>query len=144
MSIIYKKSNLLNAEQTFILHGCNAAGVMGAGVAAAIKNRWPKAYTDYKDTYNSCGLELGSIIWSAQPDGKTILHGITQKTYGRQGVHVSYWAVTQIFSSLNGIIVDQQVAMPKIGAGLAGGDWDVIAAIIENCVKTYQPVVYYI
>jgi O-acetyl-ADP-ribose deacetylase (regulator of RNase III) len=38
----------------------------------------------------------------------------------------------------------KKVALPKIGSGLAGGDWKVISAIIENESKNYQPIVYVI
>jgi len=34
--------------------------------------------------------------------------------------------------------------MPKIGAGLAGGDWNVIAAIIEEEFTAVQPIVYWL
>jgi O-acetyl-ADP-ribose deacetylase (regulator of RNase III) len=41
-------------------------------------------------------------------------------------------------------IYGDKVAMPKIGAGLAGGDWNVIEKIIEEECKGVQPVVYYL
>ncbi len=34
------------------------------------------------------------------------------------------------------------IAMPQIGSGLGGGDWQVIAAIIESRLTRVQPVVY--
>ena len=34
------------------------------------------------------------------------------------------------------------VAMPKIGAGLANGDWKTISSIIEEESKYFQPVAY--
>jgi O-acetyl-ADP-ribose deacetylase (regulator of RNase III) len=37
---------------------------------------------------------------------------------------------------------ETHVAMPQIGAGLGGGDWTVIAAIIESELTDVQPVVY--
>jgi O-acetyl-ADP-ribose deacetylase (regulator of RNase III) len=140
--IEYRKGDLLETDITYILHGCNAMGVMGSGVAAAIRRKYPKAYIDYMDIYNSHGLTLGSVSMSDQPDGKVILNAITQPTVGRTGVHVSYWAVANVFQRLNVLIRDKQVALPMIGAGLGGGDWNVIEAIIENTAKTYQPVVY--
>jgi len=36
----------------------------------------------------------------------------------------------------------ETIAMPKIGAGLAGGDWNVIESIIESELKTVQPIVF--
>ena len=38
---------------------------------------------------------------------------------------------------------EMKVAMPKIGAGLANGDWDTISKIIEEeSGHVWQPVVY--
>ena len=34
------------------------------------------------------------------------------------------------------------IAMPLIGAGLGGGDWNVISEIIEEESLKFQPVVY--
>jgi O-acetyl-ADP-ribose deacetylase (regulator of RNase III) len=140
--IEYRKGDLLETDITHILHGCNAVGVMGSGVAAAIRQKYPKAYVDYMDIYNSHGLTLGGVSASNQPDGKVILNAITQPTIGRTGIHVSYWAIANVFRCLNALIRDKMVALPMIGAGLGGGDWNVIEAIIENTAKTYQPVVY--
>jgi O-acetyl-ADP-ribose deacetylase (regulator of RNase III) len=43
------------------------------------------------------------------------------------------------FNEVYGI---DEIAMPQIGAGLGGGDWNVIAAIIESELKNVKPYVY--
>lgn len=141
MKIEYRNGNLLDTDIKHILHGCNARGVMGSGVAKLIRQKWPKAYEDYSVVYNSVGLQLGSYITSTQPDGKMVINGITQETYGKTGVHVSYWAIANIIRNLNSDDI-KYIAMPQIGAGLGGGDWRIIEAIIENESKKFQPVVY--
>jgi len=78
MKIEYRKGDLLTTEVQHILHGCNRRGVMGSGVAKAIRDKYPQAYTDYNDVYNSCGLELGTIVVSVQDDGTVIHNAITQ------------------------------------------------------------------
>ncbi len=35
--ITYKQGDLMKASETYIAHGCNAQGVMGSGVAKAIR-----------------------------------------------------------------------------------------------------------
>ena len=147
MKIRYVKGDLLEAPEQIILQACNSLGVMGAGVAKLIREKWPKAYQDYRDSYDSYGLPLGSIVSSKQPDGKIILNAITQDTIGRTGVHVSYWAIANVMYQLDQNVTVQKVgsvAMPAIGSGLAGGDWPVIEAIIENTAKNFQPVVYHL
>ena len=147
IKIKYVKGSLLEAPEQVMLHGCNSLGVMGAGVAKLIREKWPKAYQDYRNSYESYGLTLGSIISSKQPDGKIILNAITQDTIGVSGVHVSYWAIANVMYQIDQKYItrdNKAVAMPMIGAGLAGGDWSVIEAIIENIAKNFQPIVYHL
>jgi len=117
--------------------------VMGSGVAKAIRDKYPQAYRDYNDAYNSNGLELGNIIVSVQNDIKVIHNAITQKNYGRdtEVIYVSYWAIAEVFRKINSWNIPE-IAMPKIGAGLANGDWNVISAIIENTLTKTKPIVY--
>jgi O-acetyl-ADP-ribose deacetylase (regulator of RNase III) len=144
MKIEYRKGNILETDCKYILHGCNAKGVMGGGVAAAIRSKYPKAYYDYRSAYETDGLQLGTIIPSKQIDGKIILNAITQETFGNTGLHVSYWAVANVMKSLNGVLDEDftEFTMPKLGAGLGGGDWNVISVLIETELKRIQPIVY--
>lgn len=143
MQIEYRKGDLLQTEVKHLIHGCNSKGVMGSGVAKVLREKYPQAYQDYNDVYNSNGLSLGDVIVSVQDDGKIIHNAITQKDYGRRDdcVYVSYWAIAEVFRKINqwGI---KEIAMPKIGAGLANGDWNVISAIIENTLIDTKPIVY--
>jgi O-acetyl-ADP-ribose deacetylase (regulator of RNase III) len=143
MQIEYRKGDLLQTEVKHLIHGCNSKGVMGSGVAKVLREKYPRAYQDYNDSYNSYGLELGTIIVSVQDDGKVIHNAITQKDYGRDNsrVYVSYWAIAEVFRKINNWGI-KEIAMPKIGAGLAHGDWNVISAIIENTLIITKPIVY--
>ncbi|MFA7407872.1 MAG: macro domain-containing protein [Anaerolineaceae bacterium] len=140
--IRYVKGDLLEAPERMILHGCNCRGVMGSGVAKLIREKWPQAYEDYREKYNRDGLELGSMVVSVQDDEKVIINAMTQDGYGKTGVHVSYWAVATIAEKCGRIMGGQSIAIPKIGAGLGGGDWNVIAAILENEAPDVEWVVY--
>ena len=88
MKIEYVTGNLLLTDVKHIVHGCNGRGVMGSGVAKAIRDCYKLAYQDYEDVYNSNGLALGDIVVSVQPDGKTIHNAITQQDYGRDSSRV--------------------------------------------------------
>jgi O-acetyl-ADP-ribose deacetylase (regulator of RNase III) len=143
MNIDYVHGDIFTTNCEYLIHGCNSRGLMGAGVAKMIKQKYPKAYQDYLDIYNNNGLILGDFYSSEQPDGKIIINAITQKDIGTDKIQVSYWAIANIFRNLNNLGM-KKVALPKIGSGLAGGDWKVISAIIENESKNYQPIVYVI
>lgn len=154
MKIEYIKGDLFSTNVKTILHGCNAQGVMGSGVAKIIREKYPKAYERYRkeyERYNS--LAMGQVIAvpcgdrQTDPDNfKIIVNAITQEYFGPDGKrYVSYDAVSEClekvnrFSEVYGIT---EVAMPQIGAGLGGGDWNVIEAIIESELKTVKPYVY--
>ncbi len=145
MQIEYVKGDLILTDLKHVMHGCNSHGVMGSGVAKAIRDRYPQAYRDYNDKYNNYGLELGTIVVSVQDDGKVIHNAITQKDYGRDSarVYVSYWAIANAFRHIESWGI-KEIAIPKIGSGLAGGNWSVISQIIENTLVNTKPYVYYI
>lgn len=148
MKIVYKRGDLLTCEEPWILHGCNAQGVYNAGVAKVIRTKYPSAYLVYKVSKYRDGMQLGKVTYAEQDDGKTIFNGITQKSYGNDGKkYVSYkaiedvlWCVDQHAAAEDKIGI--HVAMPMIGAGLGGGDWDVIEALVEETSYNFQPVVY--
>ena len=151
MKIIYRKGDLLECEEKVVVHGCNAQGVMGAGVARAIKEKHFRAYTQYKrevvanQKYNKTGISLlGKVIWAVCGD-KVIGNAITQEFYGRAPIrYCSYDAIRKCMQHINQYIREEggSVAMPRIGAGLAGGDWEIISQIIEEESTNFQPVVY--
>lgn len=154
MKIEYVKGDLFATNITTIVHGCNAQGVMGSGVAKTIREMYPKAYERYRKEYElHHHLTLGKLVVVPcgdrvnDPDNyKVIVNAITQDFYGRDGSrYVSYDAVAdamQAIDRMSEVYGITEVAMPQIGAGLGGGDWNVIAAIIESELKTVRPVVY--
>lgn len=147
MKIIYKEGDLLEAGENIIIHGCNAQGVMGSGVALQIRKKYPNAARAYFSMKESGRLQLGNFSYSEEDDGKFIINAITQEFYGRNPhvVYASYAAIAHVFHNINDwceLRGFKQVALPKIGAGLANGDWSIIEAIIEEECKDIQPVVY--
>lgn len=154
MKIDYRKGDLFSTEITTIVHGCNAQGVMGSGVAKIIRDKYPKAYERYRSEYELHNhLKLGDII--PVPCGnrdndpknfKIIVNAITQDFFGRDNQrYVSYDAVADAMNKINvmfQIYGISEIAMPQIGAGLGGGDWNVIASIIESELTQVQPIVY--
>jgi len=145
LKIVYHKGNLFESEITTIVHGCNAQGVMGSGVAKIVKDQYFDAYKFYADQYDEHGLKLGDVQF-VPANGKVIANAITQNLYGKDGKRfVNYEAVAECMSTINRVLKlsgETRVAMPQIGAGLGGGDWNVIAAIIESEMIDVEPHVY--
>lgn len=136
--IEYKKGNLLDVTEGIIVHGCNAQGVMGSGVAKAIREKYPECFSYYKYEYDHFTLVLGTVVWYDCPSPNFTLwiaNAITQQHYGTDRRHVNYWAIANTFKEIfrQANVVKATVHFPKIGAGLGGGNWDIIEAIINDC-----------
>lgn len=142
MKIITKIGNLLDVTEGHIVHGCNAQGVMGSGVALAVKNKYPQAYKDYVDEYNSVGLVLGNVYPTQVSDELFLWNAITQDNYGRDPRRfMSYDAIETCFAKIQASIdadwhsdILPEIHIPAIGAGLGGGNWEIIREIIEQTV----------
>jgi len=157
------KGDLFAVKRGIIVHGCNAQGVMGSGVAAGVRSIYPKAYEVYRNAYEQtklvsdagrgipAGLGLGTCtIANVAPD-LWIVNAVTQASMG-PGLQTSYAAVAQCFDFVNylGLILDQlydepmPIHFPKIGAGRGGGDWDQIVQLIEANVDQDRPMFLYV
>jgi O-acetyl-ADP-ribose deacetylase (regulator of RNase III) len=138
MKINYIKGDLLSVTSGIIMHGCNAQGVMGSGVALAVRQRYPKAYEKYKQEIQLGFLGLGDLHLVEVTDNLFIANAITQEFYGRdKKVYVSYEAINSTFSTLFELAnrLKVNISIPKIGVGLGGGDWDMILEVIKYQAK---------
>lgn len=145
----YVKGDLLDAfrERKFdaIVHGCNCFHTMGAGIAAAIAKQFPVAYD--ADKLTQYGRDKrGGYTLAETPYGK-IVNGYTQFNPGRADPKYLYTAIRTLFTKLDlilpSIIVGRpEVGIPKIGAGIAGGDWAVIEQIINEVTPNLDIIVY--
>lgn len=132
--IQYRKGNLLNVEKGIIAHGCNSRGVMGSGVAFAVKKKYPQAFDAYVN-FTVGGLRpLGAVSYCCITDDLIIANAITQDDYGTYKRMVNYEAVAKAFEDIDDKAqrFKTEIHIPKIGAGLGGGSWRIIEAIIEE------------
>jgi O-acetyl-ADP-ribose deacetylase (regulator of RNase III) len=133
------KADLLNCREGFIVHGCNAQGVMGSGVARGVKGRYPQAYQVYKNSFDASlrRPELGDITVLILNPRLFIVNAITQDSFGA-GLQVSYDAIELAFCKVLDFadmidpLCEIPVCFPLIGAGRGGGDWKIIAQRIES------------
>lgn len=135
MKINYIKGDLLSVTEGIIVHGCNAQGVMGSGVALAVRQKYPKVYEKYKQEIQLGFLGLGDVQLVKVKQNLFICNAITQEFYGRSNkLYVSYDAIRNVFLDVFAAAEDgvYDVSTPKIGAGLGGGDWEVILKIIKE------------
>ena len=118
-----------------IIHGCNCFCAMGAGIALQIRNKYPEAYRADKQTEQGDINKLGSYSSYTYPNGLTVVNAYTQYMPGYNDLRQNYRAIDDVMKQ---IVVDfegKKIGLPLIGAGLAGGDWNIIRDIIKNNLK---------
>lgn len=137
--IKYIQGDLLEAPQKVIVHQCNCQGVMGSGVAFQIRRKYPSVYNVYMKGLSHS--KLGDFI-PAKVDGKIFINLLGQDHFLPRGVcHTDYAAVRKALESLKDYC-DDDLAMPKIGCGLGGGDWKIMSALIEEIFTDRDVYVY--
>jgi O-acetyl-ADP-ribose deacetylase (regulator of RNase III) len=118
-----------------IVHGCNCFCSMGAGVARVIQEEFPEAYAadlvTVKGDRNKLG-DFSSATVMRKDREITIVNGYTQFHFHGDDVLVDYEALRRLFARVKKQFSGKRIGYPKIGAGLAGGDWERISAIIDE------------
>lgn len=118
-----------------IVHGCNCFCTMGAGVARVIQEEFPEAYAADLVTIKGDRNKLGDFSFATvkREDREiTIVNGYTQFHFHGEDVLVDYDAVRRLFAKVKQQFAGKKIGYPKIGAGLGGGNWDRISAIIDE------------
>lgn len=123
-----------------IAHGCNCFHVQGAGIAGQISKEFPQA-TKADRTGSKYGdiKKLGSFSTALTPYG-AILNLYTQYRPGKESETRLYDSIKKAFEAINACKFGV-IGIPKLGAGIAGGDWKHIAGIIEGVSKDIEIVV---
>ncbi|MGN6548075.1 MAG: macro domain-containing protein [Aureliella sp.] len=125
----------LDGQFDVIIHGCNCQCEMGAGVAKAIRATFPEAYEADRQTAKGDRSKLGTISsTTVKRNGHdiTIVNGYTQFHWRGSGVLVDYDAIRLVMAAVKSQFGGKRIGYPKIGAGLAKGDWATISQIIDE------------
>ena len=123
--------NFENNKYDAIIHGCNCFNTMGAGLAKSIKLKFPNAYYEDLKTKKGDIKKLGTYTSVITKYG-IIINAYTQYSYSYKKTTCDYEAIRNVFISLNKDFKGKFIGIPKIGSGLAGGDWLKIYNIINE------------
>ena len=154
MEITYIKGDATSPQGKgvkIICHVCNDIGGWGKGFVLAISKRWKEPEAEYRKWHsagNDGGFAVGTVqfvqvepyIWVANMVGQ---RGIKR---GNSGPPIRYEAVAQCLEKVGTKAPElgASVHMPRIGCGLAGGEWsEVEPLILRYLVNVGVPVHVY-
>lgn len=127
-------------DHRVIVHVCNDLGKWGKGFVLAISKRWSKPEQIYKDSFKTEPKpSLGDVQFVQVDESLTVAniigqHGIRSPRNKTAPAPIRYAAVEKGLAAIatHALEIGASVHMPRIGCGLAGGNWDEIEPIIER------------
>lgn len=141
-----------------IPHVVNNIGVFNAGVALALKRKWPKAEKDYhrwldfwkKHQRKILGQIFASLVECTEQTTIIVVHMFAQNgVRNPQNSHpLDYASLQSCMEAIPeiGQALDRPFSIhcPKFGAGLSGGSWPEIEKLIRTiwCEKDIPVTVY--
>lgn len=148
--IQFKQANLLESDAQAIVNTVNTVGVMGKGIALQFKNQYPHNYKLYAAACKAKEVVVGKMFVTEETSllgGKKIIINFPTKTDWRKPSEYSY--IENGLQDLVKVIEDKNIksiAIPPLGAGNGGLDWNKVKELIEqhlshlDCeVQIYQP-----
>ena len=140
-------------DPKIICHVCNDVGAWGAGFVVALSKRWKLPEQKYRAWHaggsDEGAFELGEVQFGAVEPDTTVANMIGQRGIrrGSKGTPpVRYEAIRAGLGKVAAFALanSASIHMPRIGAGLGGGDWSTVGVIVEDelCRRSVSVTVY--
>lgn len=122
--------DITTVEKGVVAHSCNAKGVMGSGVALALRMTWPAIFPPYVDFCKQS--KLGEVLMVNVGPNLYVANMICQpdyrgsSTFKGSGPPASVKLIKLALANLleQCLLITNHIYLPKIGAGLGGLNWD--------------------
>ena len=133
--IEYCRGNLLEADAEALVNTVNTQGVMGKGLALAFKKTFPENFQAYAQACQSDQVETGKMFITEQQAllGPRWIINFPTKQHWRAPSKLEW--IDQGLADLKKILTENQilsVAIPPLGCGLGGLDWQLVKPRIEG------------
>lgn len=140
------RQDIFKTDCAVIGHGVNCKGGFGSGIAGQIAKLYPNVRDEYLGYHKNVGWVLGDVQLIGTT-GHIIANCATQENYGRSNeLYANYHAIERICRKLRHFCKEEghTLALPKIGCGLANGDWKVVEEIYNRVFHDMKVKVYYV
>jgi O-acetyl-ADP-ribose deacetylase (regulator of RNase III) len=153
MPIQYKKGDATDLSKVpgpkILMHIVNSEGKWGAGFVLALSKRWKEPEIRYRSV-SIDELFLGSIQAVAVEKNLIVVNMVAQElgwsmgSDGKMKPPIRYESLNECLDRVDSLAwhFGASVHAPRIGAGLAGGDWDKIEKIIMEQLSYHDVTIY--
>lgn len=136
------KGDLFESTYEAYAHGCNAKGVMGAGIAKSFSSKYPAMYRDYRSRCLMNQLRPGQCFTWIE-DNTVIFNLITQDNPGK---NANYEYIQSAFHAMHEEAYNfgiKFIGIPPIGCGIGGLIWDNVEIILKEINSQYREINIY-
>ena len=126
-----------------LAHICNNAGGWGRGFVLAVSRRWAEPERSYRQMARQYGGRppLGEVQFVSVGPEQWVANMVAQDGYqSRENpVPLRYEALEATLAKVAAFAAEKGavVQMPKIGAGLGGGEWTRIVGLVERTMAMH-------
>ena len=150
MPIEFRKGDLFTSGADALVNTVNCEGIMGGGIALAFKKKYPEYYNEYKNKCKHKEEKVGfcrlyPMVDGLPKDGGIINFPTKDKVYNPSLISYIESGLKSL-SYMLGYWKIKSVAVPALGCGLGGLDWEGVKPLIEkelsdldNTILVYEP-----
>lgn len=128
-----KQGNLLEEETEALVNTVNCVGVMGKGIALQFKQAFPEVFKQYKKACDAEEVQPGHMLTVATGNllnPKYIINFPTKRHWkGRSRLEDVQLGLVVLVSEVKRLGI-QSIAIPPLGCGNGGLDWELVKPLI--------------
>lgn len=134
MTLFFEHGSIFRSPAKILVSPVNCVGVMGAGLAREFKERFPAYFEDYKKACERKEIAIGSQLHTYQDqESRRILVSFPTKIHFSKPSDIAYIHVgLSKLEAVAAIYPRKAIALPALGCGLGGLNYDKVLACITE------------
>jgi O-acetyl-ADP-ribose deacetylase (regulator of RNase III) len=139
----FRQGNLLQAPVEALVNTVNTVGVMGKGIALMFKEAFPANFRAYEEACKRKEVRIGKMFVTENLalEGPHWLINFPSKKHWRQPSKLEW--IVEGLQDLRRVIEEKKItsiALPPLGCGNGGLDWNEVRPEIEKALKPLESV----
>ena len=129
---IVSNGDIFNSKCEALVNPVNIKGVMGKGLALAFKTKYPAHFANYQRACKSGEMTTDKVLAYQEKNGPMIICLATKDDW-RDSSKIEYVSagLDDLANQIKALGI-RSVAIPKLGCGLGGLDWNRVRPLIAE------------